>query len=51
MKRSPNRGIAMVGTVLVLATVGVYACQSGGNSGVQAQAARYKDASEQQEER
>lgn len=34
MTRSPNRGLALVGAILVLGTVGTYACQSGSNSGV-----------------
>ena len=34
MTRSPNRGLAVVGAILVLGTVGTYACQSGSNSGV-----------------
>jgi nitrous-oxide reductase len=34
MSRSPNRSLLAVGAVLVLGTIGTYACQAGNNSGV-----------------
>ncbi len=34
MNRTPNRGLLTIGAILVLGTVGTYACQSGSNNGV-----------------